>query len=78
MLRPGIGAGKAPFLAAVQRPTPISRKKSLNSAIYPEKSRLEPGGNLGQKGALPVPGNMVSQLKGCRPQKGQPAKAFSL
>jgi hypothetical protein len=31
------------------------RKKSPDSAIYPVKSRLEPGANLGQKGALPAP-----------------------
>ena len=29
------------------------------SAIYPTISRLEPSCDLGQKGALPVPGNMV-------------------
>jgi len=35
------------------------RKKSPDSAIYSVKSRLEPGANLGQKGALP-PGMMAA------------------
>ena len=62
MLRPVSKTGKAVFLAATQHPTGDLRQKSLNSAISPAKSRLEPGFNLGQKDRL-LDGAVAERLK---------------
>jgi hypothetical protein len=54
MLRPGLKAGKAVIFAAVQQFGREWPQYSLDSAISPAISCLEPGSNLGQKGALPA------------------------
>jgi len=68
MLRPGSWTGKAVFGAAAQRFRGMRPKKSLDSAIYRAKSRLEPSPILGQKGAL-LDGAVAERLP--RPRSGQ-------
>jgi len=72
MLPPADRAGKALCLPQRSRFRPQQAQNPPKSAIYPAISRLEPSCDLGQKGALPVPGNMVVAVD----PKGQPAKAF--